>query len=173
MAFLAVDAEYTEPSMFELNKDQYGKVWPLFKDVPHSRSFVSSAFEDNHIAHLYVDVPAQPTVALLDLACEFTFVNGSTTNVAFNANLRELLQSRLQAGKYVLLFTFAESWRILLQEMVQGYKVLHIARSVYSITPERFAPHAGWRMCIPAGYTVRRYDPALTASAQGIADFWG
>lgn len=159
--------------MYELNKEQYGKAWPLFKDAPHSQSFVSSVFEGNHIGHIFVDDPDQPSVGMLNLVCEFTFINGDTTNAIFNADLRALLQSRLQAGKYMLLFPFSAAWRAILPGMVQDYKVLNIARNVYSIDQERFAPHADWRTRVPPGYTVRRYDRALVESANGVIDFWG
>jgi GNAT superfamily N-acetyltransferase len=159
--------------MHKLNQEQYPNAWPLFKDVPHSRTFVAALFEGNHKGHILADDPVHPTAAMLELICEFTFIGGATTNAAFNAEVRAHLQALLAGGKYVLLMPFNDTWRSLLREMVQGYKVLDIARSVFSIDAEGFAPHAGWRTHIPDGFTVKHYDRALVESASGVVDFWG
>lgn len=159
--------------MFELSRDDFGRALPLFKDVPHSHSFVFSLFEGNHTGRAFANHPQQLTAAVLDLACEFTFVAGEVGDGAFSRALQDDLLAKLRAGKFLFLVAFTDAWRDLLQGMLTGENVLNITRGMFSINRTQFAPHANWRVRIQAGFTVKPYDRALAESANGINEFWG
>ena len=160
--------------MVELSREDFGIALPLFADSTHSRSFIFALFEGNHMGRVFVDRTDRPSVALLDLVCEFSLVKGKADDAAFNAALQAYLAMKLtQDRQHLLLVPFSDDWRALLQAMLGEHQLMTISRSVFAITPERFAAHQDWRARVPPGFAVRRYDHALAASAGGIAEFWG
>ena len=160
--------------MQELTGDELGRLCPLFADAPHHRVFACSVIEGHHVGRAFVDRADAPSSALLYCACEFHLLAGRADNDEFNREMKRLIVSELMPrGGELLLMPASAGWRGAIKGLFAGQRQLDIARRSFRLDRALFEPHRRWRERVPAGYSVRRYDREVAATADGLSECWG
>jgi RimJ/RimL family protein N-acetyltransferase len=151
----------------ELQLTQYERVRPLFQGFDYSLS-IHAAIEGNNPGRIFVDDVDRPRTALA-LTVEGYLLAGDDGNPATIDALRRLLKERIFTGEVFVngdwsmsLAVHPEAWEAKLPELIPTHEVEKLERYHYLCRQVRF----DWRSHIPEGYTVRRVDQALLASAE-------
>lgn len=159
--------------LHELPFDEFHRALPLYADAPHSRPIIMAAFEGNHVARLFVDDIAQPTVALLSCACGFIYPAGDLAGEALKGEIRELILREMLDGPFLFISPLSEAWADVGSAMFVDLEVQRITRYAYELAPDRLERHASCPPRLPEGFALRPYDAATVQAIPGMADFWG
>lgn len=157
--------------MQPLDAHDFASARPLFAAATYARSFPFAVLDGHHAGSVTVDAEP-PTAALVALMAGFHVFGGDPANAAF---LREAAAQtvRRSADEYVLFLPLAQSWRAPLEAALDGYGAFWAERLEFTLDPGAVAAHGDWRARLPSGGRLLPYDRGLTASAPGVADFWG
>jgi len=159
--------------MVEINPDQYDSVRPLFSTLSHNRSIVFAVLEGNNAGRVFVDDPLQPQTAFLASITEFNFLAGDPSNESFNSQVKARLDTDMHpTSPYLLLFPASAPWKAAIDALWGSLPGEWTSRCEYDFRPQRLEARDSLQEVVPAGYTVRRYDASLAASAPGLAEFW-
>ncbi|MFC1718385.1 GNAT family N-acetyltransferase [Candidatus Poribacteria bacterium] len=161
--------------MYELPKDEYGKVLPIFADADHNIATVFGAIEGNIPVKIFVDQRKKPTVAIIQTG--WLFLKGNEENADFNNELKNMLVDEIMPNLddgNLLVFSYSDGWRDILDELLTDHGVSRVDRTVLDLDPELFRErHSGWRDRIPVGYRTEQMDRELAGKIPGLIDMWG
>ena len=158
--------------MHELAVAEFERVRPLFEHIDYNRPAVFTVLEGRG-GRMFVDQPERPTVALI--LFDRCYLAGNSCNAAFNAALPGLLRTEMMPQReHLLIYTFADAWRDVLDDLLREDGVKRIIRTGFDLNPALFRErHRDWRTRIPQGYVVRQIDADIIAQMHGLADVWG
>jgi hypothetical protein len=158
--------------MHELAVAEFERVRPLFQHIDYHRPAVFTVLEGRG-GRVFVDQREKPSAALI--LFDSCYLAGSAANTAFNAALPGLLRTDMMPRREnLLIFTFADPWRDVLDELLREDGVKRIVRTGFDLNPALFQErHHAWRTRIPGGYVVRRIDAEIVSQVHGLADLWG
>jgi RimJ/RimL family protein N-acetyltransferase len=140
---------------------------------------VFSVLEGSQPGRVFVDGRDEPRSALVWGVGNDCCLAGAATNDAFNAALVHLLRGQVMpVTEHLLLYSYAEAWRVALDELLAEDGVQRVARTVFDWHPARSralfrARHGDWHSRIPAEHRVERLDATTAAQVEGMAELWG
>ncbi len=149
-------------AIYELNKGEYEKVRPLFKELDYNL-IISAVIEGTSPGRIYVDDLGNPKTAFLCSVGGY-YLAGYENNEAFNVALNRLIAEKISAGNIArenkeefALCIHPETWEAKLDALLYRSPIKDIRRH-YSFTKMRVAD---WKARIPEGFSIRRIDRNL------------
>lgn len=125
--------------MVKLKNEDYSKVIPLFKGIQHSIPLVFAIIEDNSKGKIFVDDINCPTSAFIYQEGGFMYV--MSDDHIFLGQVRDYIFSKLlleMGEQEMVLFTFKDTTRDKLDELLKEKGVIRIERKVFYFNLERF-----------------------------------
>ncbi len=158
--------------MHELALAEFERVRPLFQRIDYNRPAVFTVLEGRG-GRVFVDQREKPSTALI--LFDRCYLAGSASNAAFNAALPDLLRTEMMPQREnLLIYTFADAWRDVLDDLLREDGVKRVVRTGFDLDPALFQKrHRDWRERIPEGCDIRRIDAEIVAQMHGLADVWG
>jgi len=159
--------------MEELEASEFGRVRALYEEIDYHRPAVFTVLEGRQVGRVFVDGHEMPAAAVI--WSDAGYLAGNPADTAFNEGLLRWLHTEVMPHtEHVLLYSFTEAWRDVLDALLAAYEVRRVVRTVYRLDPDAFtARHADWRARVPEGYAVARLDAATAAQVDGIPELWG
>ena len=155
--------------MHELNKRDYPKIQPIFKDIDHGRPAIYTLIEGNtNHGRVFVDSIDKPSSAFIEYG-GFS-VGGDENNDMFNRELKEIITTQIMPSREgMIIHGFSDEWKNILDELLKDYSVQRIIRYIFvDVNKELFFErHSGWKEKIPEGYYIKRMDSEL-AEKEGV-----
>jgi len=162
--------------VLEMAKNAYDSVRPIFASITDSRAPVYSTIENNTPGRIYVDRPDAPQTALLRFSGGEMYLAGDASDPQQNREIIDLMLGDLAPdGPHLLIFSFSEAWKPVLDDLLADHGVTRVVRDVFELDPDRFrAAHSGWQDRIPEGFRMVAMDQQLALEADaGVVKLWG
>jgi hypothetical protein len=160
--------------MHELSETEYKLVLPIYESITDNRAHVFGVIEGNNPGRVFVDDKQSPTAALI--ATGWCFLGGNAANDGFNSALKTLLEADIMPNVedgHVLIYSFSDAWKDVLDELLGEYGVRRVDRTVLDLDPALFKQrYTDWRQQIPEAYRVQRIDCALAESVAETLNTW-
>ena len=148
--------------IYELKKEQYEKVRPLFQALDYHLT-PQAVIDGICPGKIYVDDLEVPTSAFI-FTVEGCFLIGNSDNDAFNTALRNMLRHISDNGDpawehedAIRLDISSQTWKSLASTLFSDRAALIEQRRKYLCTKLR----VDWKELLPAGYSVRPIDQEL------------
>ncbi len=154
----------------ELAPNEHGRARPLLSALEDTHLAVTAILAGTVEGHVYVDDPANPTVALANTKQRY-YLAGRPGNEASEEGLRQLFAEVIYprnraAGALMFVLYYAPGWEVRIAEgILPGKFPIRDEREYYAF--RRLDPE--WRSRLPAGYTLRPVDRELLAQ-EGLAN---
>ena len=149
--------------LYELRKQDYGRVQRLFKDLEWNL-ITRAVIDGTSPGRVYVDRVDDPRTAFM-CTVEGYYVAGDDSNAAFNSSLNKLLLERIFVGDTVrkdetdvAIGFHPDSWTERMPAVFQGRSPLITTRRHYVCTEVKSSQ---WRDHIPTGFQVHRISDEL------------
>lgn len=167
--------------MHELERGDYDRALPLFKDLPYipPRSVLLGITP----GRVFVDSAEFPHTGLVWTRWGFAYLAGDSRSDAFSRQLRDQVLDELVANttgreKGFLLFPCSQDWEARLHLLLEDRRPNKIFRRSFTFNPSNFSNHYGWLNRLPAGFHIYRIDEKLLERSQGrisaeIEAAWG
>jgi RimJ/RimL family protein N-acetyltransferase len=162
--------------MQELSSSEFDRVRPIFDRIENSRPIVYSVIEGNTPGRIFVDRPDPPATAVLRFSGGEIYIGGRADDGRLNREIVDLLFTELAPPRpKLLVFSFSETWKRALDELLKGHGVLRVVREMFELSPELFrGKHAAWRSRLPEGFRLERMNRQLALQSDSGLDFlWG
>ena len=162
--------------MHELDGKDFCKIRPVFQGIDHDRPAIYSLIEGNNsVGSVFVDDEDEPSRAFIEFPGHY--VGGNEHDHAFNNELKERILTRIvpsfiASGGSLLITSFSDEWKNIIDNILRDYGVTTISRRVFALDKALFFErHCGWEGRTPAGYCIRRMDREL-AEQVGVVGAW-
>jgi GNAT superfamily N-acetyltransferase len=150
--------------MKELTSTEFNKVSAIFEKIDHSVAIVHSVLEGNSPGRVFVDDPKSPRVAFLLPVGTFYYIAGNENSEVLRRELAPLLFKQLlpaSPDKELVLFSFSDTWRERLDQLLRGRGVIRISRLMFSFNPGKFKDLRDGMAKVPEGFVMRPIDTVL------------
>lgn len=158
--------------MKEIPTSQAHLIRPIFQNIPHNAAVVFSLIEGNTPGRIFVDRPEAPQSALIFPENAFFYIGGDFTNTGFSQAAIQVIFDEIlpyAEEKEMVLFSFSEDWRKILDELLAEKGAITIYRKIFRFNPEKFAIHKGQQDRLPSGFVMRPIDWPL---AERYPAYW-
>lgn len=161
--------------MYELHKNEYDIVRPIFANIGDNRAHIFAAIEGNSISRIFLDNAERPTAALISMG--WCFLGGNEKSSEFNRELKELFVTDIMPkldDRHFMAYSYSDEWKNVLDEMLKDLNVRRINRTVLDLDPDLFRErYTGWRERIPEGYHIRQVDKKLAEALPDVGNYMG
>lgn len=146
--------------IYELNKTDYDKVYPLFARLAAYLTFCAAVLEGTQAGRVFVDDAAEPRSAFMITRDIWGYLAGDPHNDTFNRALNKAIFTRQVVAEEafgLLLHCHPEGWQKSLRVVAHPRQPISTARRRYIGRKLRF----DWQANIPDGFTIQWADHTL------------
>jgi len=160
----------------QLSSSQFQVVLPLAFGASHSRALIYAVLEGHSPGTVWVNDRQTPTAALVCTNCGYMFVLGNATNQCFNQAICSTIFNSVlpgSPGSEVILFSFSEKWRVILDELLKEREAQRIHRCLFDLDEEMFRKRSlQQEMLLPEGFTITSLQDRSTASTLNLTTWF-
>lgn len=152
-------------NMNELSQINFHNASSIFATIDHNIAIVHAVLEGNSPGKIFVDTPHSPTIALLYAEDAFFYVVGDENSASTTEIVPLIFDHVLPQMKEqeVVLFSFSDSWRRKLDELLHAKGAIQIHRKMYKFNPKRFSPQS---FVLPDGFSLHGMEGQFTLASK-------